>query len=55
MDRLLTIEQVAEYLNVSPKTVRRLAARRAIPCVRFGRAVRFAPADVIRFVAARKE
>ncbi len=55
MDQLLTLQQVASYLNVSPKTVRRLVARRAIPCVRLGRALRFQPADVSRWVSARKE
>lgn len=31
MDDLLTIQQVAEYLSVSPKTVRRRVARRGLP------------------------
>lgn len=47
---LLTVEQVAESLSVSVKTVRRLR----IPCVRFGRLVRFRPSDVERFLAARR-
>ncbi len=46
---LLTIEQVAELLNVSPKTVRRLR----IPCIRLGRLLRFRASDVERFLAAR--
>lgn len=54
MDQLLTLREVAEYLKVSAKTVRRLVARRAIPCVRFGGVLRFHQADLFRFVEARK-
>jgi excisionase family DNA binding protein len=49
---LLTIEQVAVALQVSPKTVRRLVAR-GFPHVRFGRVLRFVAADVHRWLAAR--
>lgn len=52
LSALLTIEQVADVLAVSPKTVRRLIAR-GFPHVRFGRVLRFAPADVQRWLAAR--
>ena len=52
--RLLTLLEVAEYLGVSAKTVRRLL-RRGLPCVRLGRVVRFRQADLLRFVEARKE
>jgi excisionase family DNA binding protein len=52
--RLLTLPEVAEYLSVSPRTVRRLIGR-GLPCVRLGRVVRFRPADLLRFVEARKE
>lgn len=52
--RLLTLPEVAEYLGVSAKTVRRLLGR-GLPCVRLGRVVRFRQADLLRFVEARKE
>jgi excisionase family DNA binding protein len=55
LSRLLTLAQVADFLQVSQKTVRRLVARRRLPCVRFGRVLRFSPADLLRFVEARKE
>jgi excisionase family DNA binding protein len=54
MDSLLTIRDVAAYLSVSPKTVRRLVARGSLPCVRFGGVLRFQQADLFRFVAARR-
>ena len=54
LPRLLTLPEVAEFLSVSPKTVRRLIGR-GLPCVRLGRVVRFRQADLLRFVEARKE
>jgi excisionase family DNA binding protein len=54
MDQLLTLQQVAAYLSVSPRTVRRLLLR-GLPSVRFGRLVRFREQDVARWVEARKE
>ena len=55
LPRLLTVSEVAEALQVSPKTVRRMVAYRRIPCVRFGRALRFFPGDVLAWLSARKE
>lgn len=52
--RLLTLAEVASYLGVSPKTVRRFVGC-GLPCVRLGRVVRFRQADLLRFVEARKE
>jgi excisionase family DNA binding protein len=54
-EALLTTAQVAELLAVSERTIKRLVARRGLRCVRLGRSLRFDPADVSRFVAARKE
>ena len=54
LGRLLTINEVAVALGVSPKTVRRLM-RRGLPSVRFGRLVRFEQRDLLRWVEARKE
>lgn len=50
LPRLLTLPEVAAFLSVSPKTVRRLR----IPCFRIGRSVRYRPSDVERFLAARR-
>lgn len=51
MEQLLTRKQVAAYLSVSDRTVRRLR----LPTVRIGRLVRYRLADVVRWVEARKE
>lgn len=49
---LLTVEQVAQVLQVSQRTVRRWTASKKLPVVQFGRSVRIRPADLDRMVAA---
>ena len=55
LPRLLTLAEVAKYLRVSPKTVRRWVAARRIPCVRFGTRLRFDAGDIASWVRQRKE
>lgn len=52
---LMTLPEVAQFLHVSPKTIRRLIAHRGLPHVRFGRVVRFLEDDILRWVEARRE
>jgi excisionase family DNA binding protein len=46
LPRLLNIDDVAEYLGVTPRHIRRLVAERRIPYLKVGRFVRFDPAAV---------
>jgi excisionase family DNA binding protein len=46
MDRLLTMEEVAERLHTTPRHVRRLVFERRIAYRKLGRYVRFHPDDV---------
>ena len=55
LTRLLTIPQLAKYLSISPKTVRRWVAMRRIPCVRIGTRIRFDHGDIVSWVRRRKE
>ena len=48
--RLLLIDQVAEGLGVSPRTVRRLIARRELVACRLGRSIRVHPDDLAAYV-----
>ena len=52
--RLLTIDEVAEILNVSTRTVRRLIDSGALPAHRLGRLVRIADRDLAVFLAASR-
>lgn len=52
--RLMTLPEVAEYLVVSKRTVRRLIAADDLPCVRIGSQIRFESATLLRWISARK-
>jgi excisionase family DNA binding protein len=54
LPKLLTINEAAEILNVSTRTVRRLAASGALPVHRLGRLVRIADVDIAAFLAANR-
>jgi excisionase family DNA binding protein len=51
---LLTPPEAAKALAVSERTLWSLTQRKEIPCVRIGRAVRYDPADLRAWIAARK-
>jgi len=53
--RLWTLRDAALYLRISERQVRREVVGKRLRCVRIGRRLLFDPADVSRFVAARKE
>ena len=46
--------EVADYLAVSERTVRRLIAADDLPCLRIGSQIRFDPATLLRWISARK-
>ena len=52
VESLLTIEEVADRLNVGVRFVRRLVAERRIVFHKVGRYVRFHPADVEALIEA---
>jgi excisionase family DNA binding protein len=51
---LLTIDEVAKLLKVSPTTVRRLQQGRHIPFIKIGGGVRFAKEDIVDFLKKRR-
>lgn len=53
-ERLLTLREVAGYLMVSQRTVRRLIAAGDLPCLRIGSQIRFEPATLLRWISAQK-
>lgn len=50
--QLLTIEEAAERLGVTPRMIRRLTSSRRLPFVKVGRLVRFREADIAACVEA---
>jgi excisionase family DNA binding protein len=53
-DKLLTPEEAAERLNITPRHVRRLVFERRIAYRKVGRFVRFHPDDLAEYVAAHR-
>ena len=51
--RLRTIDETAEILNVSSRTVRRLINSGTLPVHRFGRSVRISDADIARLMPGK--
>ena len=51
---LLTVRQAAKVLSISERTLFTLTQDGQIPAVRFGRSVRYDPADLRRWIEAAK-
>jgi excisionase family DNA binding protein len=52
---LLKVPQVAEYLGVSERTVRRLISSGQLKSVKVGRAVRIVPEDLAAYVESLRQ
>lgn len=50
----MTLKQAAKTLHLSPRKLQSDIASGALACVRFGRAVRFLPADLDAYIMARR-
>ena len=50
-ERLPNAKEVADQLNVSVRTVRRLIAQKKLATIRIGRAVRILPGSLARLIA----
>jgi excisionase family DNA binding protein len=48
--RLLNITELAEFLGVNTRHVRRLVAERRIPFIKWGHLIRFDPVEVVRWL-----
>jgi excisionase family DNA binding protein len=46
MSKLLTVEEFADAVGMSPKTIRQWVWMRRVPFLRVGRAIRFRPSTV---------
>jgi len=55
MDKLLTTDEVADFLNVTPACVRKWVHLGFIPTVKLGRVVRFERSAIEEWVKAKSE
>ena len=53
--RLLTLEEAAETLNISLKTLRRRIAAGDLPAIQDGRILRVHPRDLEHYIASRRK
>ncbi len=54
IDGLLTTEQAAKILTISPRHLWDLTKRGVLPAIKIGRSVRYARVDIDAFIAARR-
>jgi excisionase family DNA binding protein len=54
LPRLLTIDQLAQLLNVNARHVRRLVAERRVPFVKWRRFIRFDPTEIAAWLDAAR-
>lgn len=54
LPRLLTIDQLAQLLNVNALHVRRLVAERRVPFVKWRRFIRFDPTEIAAWLDAAR-
>ncbi len=55
LPHLYTVRDTAVYSQVSPKTVRRWLLSGVLPFHRLGRQIRIAEADLLKFLAERRQ
>ena len=52
---LLTPPQTAQALAISPRKLWAMTDSGEIPCIRLGRSIRYDPADLLAWIAAKKK
>ena len=55
MDKLMTIDEVATQLQVSPRTIQRWIRMEGLPVIKIARAVRIDAKDLAVWLAQRKQ
>jgi excisionase family DNA binding protein len=51
VDRLLTVQEAAKILTISPRHLWKLKKQGELPAIKMGRSVRYAQADIDAFIA----
>lgn len=54
MEHLLNNQQAAEFLNISPHSLRGYVSRGMVPYVKIGRRTLFDPADLRAYIESQK-
>ena len=54
MNKLIGVEEVAGLTSIPESTIRRMVTGGRIPCIRFGKHVRFDPEDIAAWIEGSK-
>jgi len=54
LERLMTVREVADLMQLNSKTVERMARSGRLPSLRVSGRVRFRPSDIASWLAARR-
>jgi excisionase family DNA binding protein len=54
LNNLLTIPEAAKLLGMSVNTLRQWVCQRRLPTIKLGKAVRFSPEDLQKFIQANR-
>jgi excisionase family DNA binding protein len=54
MEQLLNNQQAAEFLNISPHSLRGYVSRKMVPFIKIGRRTLFDPADLRAYIESQK-
>ena len=52
--KMMNTKELAEFLSLSEDHIRRLVSQRSIPFVRMGRAVRYDPCDIEKWLSTKR-
>lgn len=53
-DRLMNMDEAADFLNIKKSTIYTMTMRKEIPCVKIGKLNRFRRAALIKWIKARE-
>lgn len=54
-ERLLTVAETSQQLNLSEKSIYRLIKAQSLPVIRCGRAIRITPEDLKNYTNSRRQ
>lgn len=55
IEKLWTLEDVADFCRVKPSVIRYWISNESLPCMKIGKYLRFDPGDVLEWIECRKE
>jgi len=54
VNKIMTVDEVSEFLQLSPKTIYQYTSNRTLPFIKIGNRVRFDMQDIMKWLEAQK-